>query len=629
MILFYLGLGFAMWTRNAWLWRVLGLWSVMGLWLALSPIRPQTLEAQVLAVDHGLAVIHQAPNGHAIVYDCGKMHDPGVGRRIIAPALWARRIRRLDAIILSHADADHYNGLSDLLERFRIDQVIIPPHFATPANPLAGLLLDQVRARGIPIVEKVEGDRWTWSGANLTVHHPPGDWTASIPDNARSLVVEVESQGHRALWTGDLDGPGLTTFLGHVEPEPDVVLSPHHGGRTANPDWFYERLKPGRIVVSQRRPQPGTTDALTKVERRGFPLARTWERGALTLRWGPDGIRTRAFFDKSDFHTFSSENLSMTWLIAVGGLLSGTLVFAVMVIIEWSAWTLIAPSRKLTPRPIEPAPWQPCQLTRDDGITLFGALLKQDPSSGRLLVILHGFAEDRTAMGSRAEKMAERGWDVLVYDSRAKGRSGGEFASFGGREVADLRAWLDQLLPTDKQVVIWGRSMGAAVALQAASQDTRIAALVLEAPYMSLKAAVGSMLAMTWLPRVLAGPILRRASRLAGVPIGVPSSIDLAPMVKIPIMIVHGGRDQLIPTAEASKLALAFPQPAIFIDVAKAQHTDVAEVAGIPLFDQIHLFFAQSMRLRVDVDVNSPGERSTLTQEGFDRTLPSRSTPHL
>jgi competence protein ComEC len=47
----------------------------------------------------------QLPDGQAILYDCGRMGDPRVGRRIIAPVLWNLGVTRLDSVYLSHADA--------------------------------------------------------------------------------------------------------------------------------------------------------------------------------------------------------------------------------------------------------------------------------------------------------------------------------------------------------------------------------------------------------------------------------------------------------------------------------------------------------------------------------------------
>src|SRR5271166_6800280 len=69
------------------------------------------------------------------------------------------------------------------------------------------------------------------------------------------------------------------------------------GGRSANPSWLYSWARPRSVVVSQRPPAPGTTDALTPLERAGTPVLRTWQRGAIHFRWAPDGIITQGFLD--------------------------------------------------------------------------------------------------------------------------------------------------------------------------------------------------------------------------------------------------------------------------------------------------------------------------------------------
>ncbi len=178
MVGFYVLLGLAAaavagrWPVPRWATgAALGAWVAAG--LAWPPPRPGALEAEVLAVGHGLAVVVQTADGRAFLYDCGRMRDPSVGRRVIAPALWSRGVRRLDAVILSHADADHYNGLPDLLDRFAVGAVLVPPGFEGPANPGAGRLLDSARARGVPVRTIVAGDRWEAAGARFSVRHPP------------------------------------------------------------------------------------------------------------------------------------------------------------------------------------------------------------------------------------------------------------------------------------------------------------------------------------------------------------------------------------------------------------------------------------------------------------------------
>jgi competence protein ComEC len=213
VLIFYGLLGLAAWAARGRgphrrrLAAALGAWTVLGPVLALGPARPGALEADVLAVGHGLAVVIQADDGRALLYDCGRMGDPGVGRRVIAPALWARRVHRLDAVVLSHADADHYNGLPELLERFSIGEVRVPPGFGGGANPGASRLLEAVRARGVPVRPIAAGDRLDLgAAAALEVLHPPEGWRPEAPDNARSVVLDLAAGGRHLLLTGDLEG---------------------------------------------------------------------------------------------------------------------------------------------------------------------------------------------------------------------------------------------------------------------------------------------------------------------------------------------------------------------------------------------------------------------------------------
>jgi competence protein ComEC len=199
----------------------------------------------------------------------------------------------------SHADADHYNGLPDLLERFSIGAVRVASGFASAANPEAVRLLDRVRARGVPVESIAEGTRWEAAGARFAVWHPPEGWHPDARDNARSIVLDLESEGRHALLTGDLEEDGLFALVSRPSPAIEVFLAPHHGGRTANPRWLYVWARPAQVIVSQRPPAPGTRDALAPIAAQGTPLLRTWQRGAVRLAWSAQGITAQGFRDEN------------------------------------------------------------------------------------------------------------------------------------------------------------------------------------------------------------------------------------------------------------------------------------------------------------------------------------------
>jgi len=287
-------------------WRI-ALWcavltSTLPGWLLGGPgRRSDTMEGDLLAIGHGLAVVLQLPDGQTILYDCGRMGDPRVGRRIIAPALWTHGLTRLESVYLSHADQDHYNALPDLMDRFQIGEIVIPPGFENKQNPEASILLNQVRRHGIPVRTIAAPSTWNHGSTQFTVLHPPPDWHPETPDNARSLVLDVAHGGRHLLLTGDLDQLGLVELVAKTQPDPiDLMLSPHHGGKSANPAMLYAWARPRTVMVSQRPPAPGTTDALTPLERSGIPLLRTWQRGAIHFEWRADRIITEGYLDRHD-----------------------------------------------------------------------------------------------------------------------------------------------------------------------------------------------------------------------------------------------------------------------------------------------------------------------------------------
>jgi len=300
--------GLGRWRARRWAWGALAAWSAVGLGASsglgarAAPGAPP--RAEVLAVGHGSAVVIVAGDGRAVLYDCGRMRDPSVGRRVVAPALWALGVRRLDAVVLSHADFDHYGGLPDLLDRVAVGAVLVPEGFAGPANPEAARLLDRVRGGGVAVREVTSATAWDLGATRFVVRHPPAGWQPGAGDNARSVALDVLWHGRRLALTGDLEGPGLHAYA-EVESGTtaaaagpvDALLAPHHGGRTANPPWLYDKIRPARVVVSQRPPQAGAFDPLAAVEARKTPVDRTWRRGAIRLEWSAGGITAHGFLD--------------------------------------------------------------------------------------------------------------------------------------------------------------------------------------------------------------------------------------------------------------------------------------------------------------------------------------------
>jgi pimeloyl-ACP methyl ester carboxylesterase len=173
-------------------------------------------------------------------------------------------------------------------------------------------------------------------------------------------------------------------------------------------------------------------------------------------------------------------------------------------------------------------------------------------------------------------------WSALAIDMRGRGESGGEYCSFGESRCADLTAWLDWSraeLGEVERVVVWGRSMGAGLALRFAMAGTRrVDCLVVEAPFANLSGVVSGWLRRKWLPGFAAKAMVWRAGRIAGGAIDEPTPLAAAACVRVPVLILHGARDGLAPLSEAESICRAIGPSAKLVVVPEAGHADVFEL---------------------------------------------------
>jgi len=207
-----------------------------------------------IAVDHGLSVLvesRSADGAEAWLYDCGRLGSGDAAARSIAGVLWSRGITRLEGIVISHADADHYNGLPTLLKQFGVDQVVLSKDMARSRDAAAAGVRAAVAKAGVPLVSRSDGEFLPWNGrlVECRVLHPPAAGGEGS-DNARSLVVEITAAKRRILLTGDLEGAGLERLLARKPVDYDVLLAPHHGSSSSNPPGLASWSTPELVVVS-------------------------------------------------------------------------------------------------------------------------------------------------------------------------------------------------------------------------------------------------------------------------------------------------------------------------------------------------------------------------------------------
>lgn len=272
-------------------WCVLIAWLIIGLLWGLRSVNSDSLRCTFLSVGHGGAILIECPNGGTLLYDAGAMQDGRIAQRAVQQTLWQRRRRGLDALIVSHADMDHFNGSADLMQSLPVGSLLVSQQFLDFKQPAVAALCESTAACGVPIRLVRDGDRLRLDDdVEIRLLHPPFGRPHS-DDNANSIVLAVEFAGRRILLTGDLDGHGQQRLLQMPPLAVDVLLSPHHGSRRANPVALAEWAHPKELVVSadHRVDFKSLREAYGPETR----ITSTDDAGAITFEIHPDGTIER------------------------------------------------------------------------------------------------------------------------------------------------------------------------------------------------------------------------------------------------------------------------------------------------------------------------------------------------
>jgi competence protein ComEC len=261
-----------------------------------TPTEKQPLRCTFVSVGHGTCAVLELPDGRTLLYDAGRLGSPMAATRSISAVLWGRGITHLDAIMISHADSDHFSAIPDLLERFSVGVIYVSPvmfdDLAT--QPALTELKTAIDKSGVPLRNFSAGDKLQAPvGTRLEALHPPAKGVFGS-DNANSIVLLVEHAGRRILLPGDLEPPGLEDLLAEEPLNCDVVMAPHHGSRRSDPAGFALWSKPEFVLFSGDR----NVEDIESIEQvkdsyraRGAEVYHTAEDGAVSFELTARGVR--------------------------------------------------------------------------------------------------------------------------------------------------------------------------------------------------------------------------------------------------------------------------------------------------------------------------------------------------
>jgi competence protein ComEC len=254
----------------------------------------------MIDVGQGDALMVQFPNGRSVLIDAGGSGSSfDIGDRVVAPALWALGVRRLDRLAVTHPDLDHIGGAASVAAIFA--PLEIWEGVPVPRDLNRTALHDLAAARRLPWRQARRDDRLELGAVTVDVLNPrTPDWERQRVRNDDSLVLRVRYGLVELLLTGDISAAIERELLADSGGGPPLRLLKvaHHGSRTSSSRTFLERYAPVAALISAGRgntfghPAPDVLAELGRVRARVF---RTDRDGAVTVETDGRELRVRTW----------------------------------------------------------------------------------------------------------------------------------------------------------------------------------------------------------------------------------------------------------------------------------------------------------------------------------------------
>lgn len=302
----------------------LGLAALIVLWIVWG-LRPSWTsdsgQVMFLDVGQGDSILIRSGEGKHVMIDTGgtvSFNRPGnewrersdpyeIGRKLLVPLLLQRGVRQLDALVLTHSDADHIGGAAAIIENIPVRAILFNGTIKDSPGVLS--LFELAVRKKIPFYAVHEAMSWEVDDTlKLEALYPMTEQLAAneVPiekdQNANSVVLLASLYGRTFLLPGDLEAEGELSILANrpastaSQLSVDVLKAGHHGSKTSTTQSWLDYWRPTDTVISVGRnnlyghPHPTVVERL---QASGTTIVRTDLNGEVQYRIHPDGSMER------------------------------------------------------------------------------------------------------------------------------------------------------------------------------------------------------------------------------------------------------------------------------------------------------------------------------------------------
>lgn len=229
-----------------------------------------------------------------------------------------------------------------------------------------------------------------------------------------------------------------------------------------------------------------------------------------------------------------------------------------------------------------------------DALTLHGDYFPADNKSDTIVLCHHGYTSTGwDSCSSVAAFFVREGYDCLVVDNRAHGKSEGDYVGFGILDRYDCLAWINYInarFENKKNIILYGVSMGAATVVMTSGFKKipeNVKAIISDCAFTSPYDVFAHILKRDYhLPEF---PVMNindmLTKKTAGYGFRDYSTLDAVRETNIPILFIHGEKDDFVPTEMSRRNYKACNSPKELLIVSNAGHA-AAYYENVPLYEE-------------------------------------------